>query len=200
MFDMRLIVAGAGGRMGRTLIKAIADGKGFSVAGALEAARSPLIGWDSGTLAGLGENHVKLTADAAPLLEKADGIVDFTAPVATVAFASLAAAAGKVHIVGTTGLSAADEARIKDAYGRKRPVALPSKLFILVHQTCSRGQEPARPPMTRKQYEAEKIRQLDKRGVKSDDERRNTRKAWWCDRCKEKVKQDDVVVAVEVLS
>ena len=115
MSDMRLVVAGAGGRMGRTLVKAIAESKGFALAGALEDARSPLIGWDSGMLAGLGENHVKLTADAAPLLAKADGIVDFTAPVATVAFASLAAAAGKVHIIGTTGLSAADEASIKDA-------------------------------------------------------------------------------------
>ena len=115
MADMRLIVAGAGGRMGRTLVKAIAEAKGFALAGALEDAASPLIGWDAGTLAGLGENGVKLVGDAAPLLEKADGIIDFTAPVATAAFAALAAKAGKVHIIGTTGLSAADEAKIKDA-------------------------------------------------------------------------------------
>ena len=37
MSDMRLIVAGAGGRMGRTLVKAIAETKGFALAGALEA-------------------------------------------------------------------------------------------------------------------------------------------------------------------
>ena len=115
MADMRLVVAGAGGRMGRTLVKAIADSKGFALAGAVEDARSPLIGWDAGTLAGMPENGVKLSADAKALLDKADGIIDFTAPVATVAFAALAAAAGKVHIIGTTGLSAADEAKIKDA-------------------------------------------------------------------------------------
>ncbi|HYC17962.1 MAG TPA: 4-hydroxy-tetrahydrodipicolinate reductase [Pseudolabrys sp.] len=115
MAEMRLVVAGAGGRMGRTLVKAIADSKEFALAGALEDARSPLIGWDSGTLAGLSENGIKLVGDAAPLLAKADGIVDFTAPVATVAFAALAAKAGKVHILGTTGLSAADDAKIKDA-------------------------------------------------------------------------------------
>jgi 4-hydroxy-tetrahydrodipicolinate reductase len=45
MAEMRLIVAGAGGRMGRTLVKAIAESKGFALAGALEDARSPLIGW-----------------------------------------------------------------------------------------------------------------------------------------------------------
>jgi 4-hydroxy-tetrahydrodipicolinate reductase len=115
MAEMRLVVAGAGGRMGRTLVKAIADSKGFALAGALEDARSPLIGWDAGVLAGIGENGVKLVGDAGPLMDKADGIIDFTAPEATVVFAALAAKARKVHILGTTGLSAADEAKIKDA-------------------------------------------------------------------------------------
>jgi 4-hydroxy-tetrahydrodipicolinate reductase len=113
MSDMRLIVAGAGGRMGRTLVKAIAETPGLALAGALEDARSPLLGQDSGQLAGLGNNGIALTADAKALLAKADGIIDFTAPKASVAFA--AAAAGKVHILGTTGLAADDEARIKDA-------------------------------------------------------------------------------------
>jgi len=115
MAEMRLVVAGAGGRMGRTVVKAIADSKEFRLAGALEDARSPLLGWDAGVLAGLPENGIKLAGDAGPLLARADGIIDFTAPVATVAFAALAAKTGKVHIVGTTGLSAGDEAKIKDA-------------------------------------------------------------------------------------
>ena len=115
MADMRLIVAGAGGRMGRTLVKAITEAKGFALAGALEDARSPLMGWDAGTLAGMPENGVKLSSDAAALMDKADAIIDFTAPVATIAFATLAAKGGKVHIIGTTGFSAADEAKIKDA-------------------------------------------------------------------------------------
>jgi 4-hydroxy-tetrahydrodipicolinate reductase len=115
MAEMRLVVAGAGGRMGRTLVKAIADSKGFVLSGALEDARSPLLGWDAGTLAGLGESGVKLTGDAGALLEKADGIIDFTIPAATLAFAALAAKARKVHVIGTTGLSAADEAKIAEA-------------------------------------------------------------------------------------
>jgi 4-hydroxy-tetrahydrodipicolinate reductase len=115
MSDMRLIVAGAGGRMGRTLIKSIAETKGLTLAGALEDARSPLLGWDAGTLSGISENHVKLSADAAPLFAKADGIIDFTAPSATVDYASLAAKAGIVHVIGTTGMSADDEERIAEA-------------------------------------------------------------------------------------
>jgi len=115
MSDMRLVVAGAGGRMGRTLVKAIADSKGLKLAGALEDARSPLIGWDAGTLAGLGENHIKLVGDPSKIMDEIDGIVDFTIPAATLNFAALAAKAHKIHIIGTTGLSAADEAKIKDA-------------------------------------------------------------------------------------
>jgi 4-hydroxy-tetrahydrodipicolinate reductase len=118
MSDMRLIVAGAGGRMGRTLVKAIAQMPGLALAGATESANSPLIGKDAGELAGLGANRIALASDVGPLLAKADGIVDFTAPVATVAFAALAAQSGKVHIVGTTGLSAADDEKIAQAAQR----------------------------------------------------------------------------------
>jgi 4-hydroxy-tetrahydrodipicolinate reductase len=113
MSDMRLIVAGAGGRMGRTLVKAIAETKGLALAGAVEDAASPLIGQDAGVLAGLPANGVKLSADAKSLIAGADGIVDFTIPKASAAFAALTA--GKVHIVGTTGHSAADEVAIAES-------------------------------------------------------------------------------------
>jgi 4-hydroxy-tetrahydrodipicolinate reductase len=124
MSDMRLIVAGAGGRMGRTLVKAIAQTPGLVLAGATENSNSSLIGEDVGELAGLGSNGIALSADAVPLLEKADGIIDFTVPAATIAFAALAAKFGKVHIVGTTGLSAADDAKIGES--AKRAVVIKS--------------------------------------------------------------------------
>src|SRR6187397_904504 len=109
MADMRLIVAGAGGRMGRTLVKAIAETKGLVLAGALEGENSPLIGQDAGVLAGMPANGVKLTADAKVLLANADGIIDFTVPKASTAFAALTA--GKVHIVGTTGIRPTERQR-----------------------------------------------------------------------------------------
>jgi 4-hydroxy-tetrahydrodipicolinate reductase len=118
MADMRLIVAGAGGRMGRTLVKAIAQTPGLALAGATESANSPLLGKDAGELAGIGANGVLLAADPAPPLAKADGIIDFTTPAATVAVAALAAQSGKVHIIGTTGLSAADDEKIAQAARR----------------------------------------------------------------------------------
>jgi 4-hydroxy-tetrahydrodipicolinate reductase len=115
MSDMRLIVAGAGGRMGRTLVKAIAQTEGVTLVGAAEPEGSPFVGEDSGVLAGLPPNRVPVVSDVRALLMAADGILDFTAPEATLAFARLAAEAGIVHVIGTTGLSVEDDAKIKDA-------------------------------------------------------------------------------------
>jgi 4-hydroxy-tetrahydrodipicolinate reductase len=115
MADMRLIVAGAGGRMGRTLIRAVVEADGLVVAGAVEAAGSAVIGRDAGELAGLGANGIKVATDPEPLLANADGILDFTIPAASLAFAELAARHGKVHIIGTTGHSSESEKLIAQA-------------------------------------------------------------------------------------
>lgn len=115
MSDMRLVIAGAGGRMGRTLVRAVAETKGLVVSGALEQAGSALLGQDSGELAGIGRNGIALTVDAAAALAQADGIIDFTIPAATVDFARKAAQAHLVHVIGTTGFSPDDERAIAAA-------------------------------------------------------------------------------------
>ncbi len=116
--DMRVVIAGAGGRMGRTLIHAVAVTKGLALAGAVDAPDSAVIGRDAGELAGLGPNGIKVTSDVAALLQDADGVIEFVIPAATLAFAELTAAAGKVHIIGTTGHSAEEEAIIAQAARR----------------------------------------------------------------------------------
>jgi 4-hydroxy-tetrahydrodipicolinate reductase len=118
MSDMRVVIAGAGGRMGRTLIQAIAATKGVTLAGAVEAAGSAVIGRDSGELSGLGPNGIEVTSDVAPLLQQADALIEFTIPAATLALAELTSAAGKVHVIGTTGHSAEEEALIGKAASR----------------------------------------------------------------------------------
>src|SRR5689334_7170769 len=115
MSEMRLIVAGAGGRMGRTLNKAIADSKERTLAGAVDAPGSAVLGRDAGELAGLGVNGVKVTVDPAPLLAKADGLIDFTIPAASVVLAEHTARAGIVHIIGTTGLKDGEEKLVAEA-------------------------------------------------------------------------------------
>src|SRR5687768_9827386 len=115
MTDMRLIVAGAGGRMGRTLVRAIAETEGMTLVDALEGPRSPFIGQDSGVLAGIGENGVLIAGDVKMRASKADALIDFTTPQATVALAAMTAQSGIIHIIGTTGLSQADEGKLREA-------------------------------------------------------------------------------------
>jgi 4-hydroxy-tetrahydrodipicolinate reductase len=118
MSGMRLIVAGAGGRMGRTLIKAIAASKDATLAGAVDAPGSAAVGRDAGELAGLGKNGVTVGTDIEPLLANADGLLDFTIPAATIAYAELVARHGRVHIIGTTGLTGENEKLIAEAAKR----------------------------------------------------------------------------------
>jgi len=115
MTDMRLVVTGAGGRMGRTLVRTLAAMDGVTLHAALEREGSDLLGADAGTLAGLPPLGVPVTSDALAAIVAADGIIDFTAPAATLAHAELAAQARIVHVIGTTGLSAEDEAAIAAA-------------------------------------------------------------------------------------
>jgi 4-hydroxy-tetrahydrodipicolinate reductase len=118
MSDMRLIVAGAGGRMGRTLVKAITEIDGVTLVGAVDAPGSAGIGRDAGELAGVGANGVVVAADVEPLLANADGLVDFTIPAATLVLAEIAAKRGLVHVIGTTGLSAENDKLIAIAAQR----------------------------------------------------------------------------------
>jgi 4-hydroxy-tetrahydrodipicolinate reductase len=118
MSDMRLIVAGAGGRMGRALTRVITETSGAVLAGALEAPGSQLLGKDAGMLAGLPANGVEVSCDLWSLSANADGILDFTVPAATIANVAIAAERRLIHVIGTTGLSASDDAVIKSVTSR----------------------------------------------------------------------------------
>jgi len=115
MSEMGLVVVGAAGRMGQTLIRTIHAMEGVRVVGAVERAGSPHIGRDAGELAGVGTIDVAITDDPLPAFAKADGVLDFTVPAATVTFAGYAAQAHIVHVIGTTGLGAEHEAAIEAA-------------------------------------------------------------------------------------
>ena len=113
MTDMRLVVAGAGGRMGQSLVRAIADEPGVVLAAAIEQSGSPNIGMDSGVVAGSTSNSIEVSADIGEALSRADGIVDFTSPAASVSIAAIAS--GAVHVIGTTGLTQEDHAALDSA-------------------------------------------------------------------------------------
>lgn len=140
----RIGVVGSGGRMGQMLVREIANTKDCVVAGGTESPGSDKIGRDVGELAGLAPLGLKIAADPAALFDAADAVIDFTAPAATVAHAKLAAAKGKALVIGTTGLSAADDAAIAEAAKRAAIVRAPNMslavnlLFALTEQVAAR--------------------------------------------------------------
>jgi 4-hydroxy-tetrahydrodipicolinate reductase len=115
MDDMRLVVAGAAGRMGRVLIRMIHETPGAILAGAIEQPDSIAIGQDAGLLAGCGQMGVEIGGDALHAIVDADGIIDFTSPESSVALSVLAAQARIVHVIGTTGLQRQHLARLQAA-------------------------------------------------------------------------------------
>jgi 4-hydroxy-tetrahydrodipicolinate reductase len=118
---MKIAVMGVAGRMGQELVRAVHEAEGCTVGGATEHPDSPVIGADVGTLAGIGPIGVTVSSDPLEIIAKSEGILDFTVPKATVEFAGLAANARIVHVIGTTGLTPADEAHIAAA-ARHAPI------------------------------------------------------------------------------
>lgn len=117
MNECRIGVVGCGGRMGRMLIAEIAGTGGAVLSGGL----SRTAGQDLGTLAGVGSLGVATGTDAAAVIAGSDAIIDFTVPDATVRHAELAASLGRVLVIGTTGIDAA-QTRAIEAAARHTPI------------------------------------------------------------------------------
>ena len=113
--QMRLVVAGAAGRMGRMLVQAIHASPGAILVGALERPGSSALGLDAGELAGVGACGVLVSDDPLNVLAKADGLIDFTTPDTTIALAGIAAQARIVHVIGTTGMGESHLAALEAA-------------------------------------------------------------------------------------
>lgn len=115
MSNMRLAIIGAGGRMGRTLTRLVHETEGCEVAGGTERPGSEYAGEDMGVLAGLGPINATVTETPLDLFASIDGVIDFSSPQSSVEHSVLAAQARIVHVIGTTGFSSDDEAKIKAA-------------------------------------------------------------------------------------
>jgi len=105
MTDLPGIVAtGASGRMGQMLIRTILASDKARLVGCVERPGTAWIGRDVGEAMGGAPLGVVVTDDPLEAFAKAQAVIDFTTPAATVQFAALAAQARAVHVIGTTGL------------------------------------------------------------------------------------------------
>ena len=132
MTAYRIGVVGAAGRMGRTLIRAIAATEGCAVAGGVERPGSPALGRDLGALAGLEPFGIPCGDDADALFAQSDAVLDFTTPEASAAHAALAARHRKVYVIGTTGLDA-DQIRALEQAGRDTAIVFAANMSLGVN-------------------------------------------------------------------
>jgi len=103
-----IVITGGSGKMGQMLIKSVLASDKCRLVGVLERAGHDWVGQDIGTAMGGTAVGVMVTDDALEVFAKAQAVIDFPAPAATVGFAGLAAQARAVHVIGTTGLSDTD--------------------------------------------------------------------------------------------
>lgn len=113
MSDIKVVIAGACGRMGHALISCAGRTDGISVCGAVECDGHPALGKDAGEEAGVGAIGVKVVSDLNSVLSAADVLIDFTLHGAVPGNALAAAKAGKPVVLGTTGLNAEETAVVR---------------------------------------------------------------------------------------
>lgn len=127
---MKIAIAGAGGRMGRTLIDAAAADPELSLVCALDIAGSPAVGQSAG--------KIKITSDPAGVAQ-ADVVLDFTRPEGTLALVKHA----KAMVIGTTGFTEEDKGRIGEA-AKRIPIVMAANFAVGVNTVYKLAETAAR--------------------------------------------------------
>jgi len=121
----RMVIAGAGGRMGRALLEAVLAAPDMTLHAALEQGGSPLIGRDAGELVGAACG-VKISGDPATAVRGGEVLIDFTRPAGAMIHLAACRAAGVKMVIGTTGFTPEERERIDDAAGSLAIVLAPN--------------------------------------------------------------------------
>lgn len=119
-------VVGCGGRMGQMLVREVLDAADMQLIGGTERPGSDAAGRDVAEVAGRPACGAIIGVDPKALFQRADVVIDFTSPAATVEHACLAAETRTAHVIGTTGLTPEMLAQIKDSSARAPIVCAPN--------------------------------------------------------------------------
>jgi 4-hydroxy-tetrahydrodipicolinate reductase len=107
----RVAIAGSSGRMGKMLIEAVLNAPDLVLVAALVSEHNALIGQDAGLLLGK-TTGVLMTSNIDEALAKADVLIDFTRPEATLVHLEYCQRHGVQLVIGTTGFDEAGKAAI----------------------------------------------------------------------------------------
>jgi len=128
---LRIAIAGASGRMGRTLIEALAQADDAVLAAALDVPGSPFLGKDAGELVGAGCG-VRVADDIEAALGRADCLIDFTRPEGTLQHLEACRRHGVHMVIGTTGFAAEGKQAIQSA-ARQIPIVFAPNMAVGVN-------------------------------------------------------------------
>ena len=126
MSMLGLVVCGAAGRMGSTVVRLIQESDGLKLVGAVEWSKNPHIGKDAGEVAGVGKLGVPIVSQLAPLLRGPVVVITFTTPEATLEHLKIAARKDTPIVIGTTGFNPKQLAEIKRLSRRTRVLMSPN--------------------------------------------------------------------------
>jgi len=140
--EIKVSVAGACGRMGRELVRAITQSQGLKLVSAFEQKEHPLLGRDAGEVAGVGKLGVEVIDSAEQAISQAQVLVEFTYPEPTLEHLEICAKKETRAVVGTTGFTQEQKQKIEEL-SKKIPILLAPNmsvgvnlLFSLVEQAC----------------------------------------------------------------
>jgi len=118
---IKVLVAGAGGRMGGRIVAALEGQEGIALGGAFEKKGHLAVGQDAGSVAGIGSKGLPVVDRLESIIDSGDVVIDFTDPEATLRHVELAAAQEKAMVIGTTGMEAGQKEEL-DKAARKIPI------------------------------------------------------------------------------
>ncbi|MDH4202344.1 MAG: 4-hydroxy-tetrahydrodipicolinate reductase [Phycisphaerae bacterium] len=110
-----LVINGSAGRMGRRIVALACESRQFDIVGATDYPEHPDLGKDAGLLAGIEPINVDLTAQ---FPDSADVMIDFSLPQAADTAIDYCSKNSVALVMGTTGLSASQLAKLKTASGK----------------------------------------------------------------------------------
>lgn len=114
MSTQKIAIAGSSGRMGRTLLEAVAQATDMKLCTALEKPDSSFLNKDAGELIGL-PCGIPIVSDFNTALKDCTHLIDFTRPAGTLAHLKVCRENGVKMVIGTTGFSAEEKNQLKDA-------------------------------------------------------------------------------------
>jgi 4-hydroxy-tetrahydrodipicolinate reductase len=102
---IKVILAGASGRMGNRIIHMIRQGEEVKLTGAFERPDHPSVGEDAGVVAGIGKLGVPIAGSLEEVIDQGEVVIDFTAPQATLENMRMVAYRKLAMVIGTTGIT-----------------------------------------------------------------------------------------------